>query len=93
MQLWQVCHANIELRQTRVTTWLTVVATVFLPLDLVTGWYGMNFPNMLAPGVPWGYPAVASAAALLALGGLWYCRRRGLLEAVPEKRKKYIEKQ
>ena len=69
MQLWQVCHANIELRQTRVTTWLTVVATVFLPLDLVTGWYGMNFPNMLAPGVPWGYPAVASAAALLALGG------------------------
>ena len=93
MQLWQVCHANIELRQTRVTTWLTVVATVFLPLDLVTGWYGMNFPNMLAPGVPWGYPAVASAAALLALGGLWYCRRRGLLEGVPEKRKKYIEKQ
>ena len=71
----------------------TMVTIIFQPLTLIVGWYGMNFPNMLAPGVPWGYPAVASAAALLALGGLWYCRRRGLLDAAPEKRKKYIEKQ
>ena len=42
------------------------------------------------PGLP---GEEKSAAALLALGGLWYCRRRGLLEVVPEKRKKYIEKQ
>ena len=79
MQLWQLYHANIELRQNRVTTWLTVVATVFLPLDLVTGWYGMNFADMLAPNAPWGYPAVCALCAALALGGVRYCRRKGML--------------
>lgn len=79
LQLWQLYHARLELRQTQVATWLTVLTTVFLPLSLVTGWYGMNFPGMLAPSVPWGYPAVGCACALLALGGLWYCRRNKML--------------
>lgn len=77
--MWQLYHARLELRQTQVATWLTVLTTVFLPLSLVTGWYGMNFPGMLAPSVPWGYPAVGCACALLALGGLWYCRRNKML--------------
>ena len=25
---------------------LTVVTTIFMPLTLITGWYGMNFVNM-----------------------------------------------
>ncbi len=37
---------------------LTVVTTIFLPLTLIAGWYGMNFPGM--PEFEWkyGYPAV-----------------------------------
>lgn len=31
----------------------TVVTTIFLPLTLVTGWYGMNFKNM--PELTWKY--------------------------------------
>lgn len=79
LQLWQLYHARLELRQTQVATWLTVIATVFLPLSLVTSWYGMNFPDLLAPSVPWGYPAVCCLCASLALGGLWYCHRKGML--------------
>ena len=31
----------------------TVVTTVFLPLSLITGWYGMNFAHM--PELRWNY--------------------------------------
>ena len=31
----------------------TVVTTIFLPLTLITGWYGMNFKNM--PELTWKY--------------------------------------
>ena len=37
----------IDLRLNETTYWLTVVATVFLPLTLVTGFFGMNFGWMV----------------------------------------------
>jgi len=38
----------IELRLNETTYWLTVVATIFLPLTFVTGFFGMNFKWMIA---------------------------------------------
>ena len=34
---------------------LTVISTIFFPLTLITGWYGMNFKDMpeLENGYPW----------------------------------------
>jgi magnesium transporter len=37
---------RIEVRQNNVINVLTIVTTVFTPLSLVAGWYGMNFVNM-----------------------------------------------
>lgn len=37
---------RFEVRQNNVMSMLTIVETVFTPLALVTGWYGMNFVNM-----------------------------------------------
>ncbi len=37
---------------------LTLVATVFLPLTLITGIYGMNFKNMPELGIPYFYLGV-----------------------------------
>ena len=37
---------RIEVQQNNVMSMLTIVETVFTPLALVTGWYGMNFVNM-----------------------------------------------
>ena len=79
LQLWQVYQSRIELEQNRVVTMLTVVTTLFLPLSLIVGWYGMNFEGMLAPSVPWGYPTVGAVCAVLVAGGLLFFRRRGML--------------
>ena len=38
----------IDLRLNETSYWLTVVATIFLPLTFVTGFFGMNFDWMIA---------------------------------------------
>jgi magnesium transporter len=37
----------IDLRLNETIYWLTVVATIFLPLTFVTGFFGMNFAWMI----------------------------------------------
>ena len=49
-------QAQSDGRQNSNMAFLTVVSTIFLPLTLITGWYGMNFENM--PELRSGYPAV-----------------------------------
>ncbi|MCR4740160.1 MAG: magnesium transporter CorA [Lachnospiraceae bacterium] len=58
MQVRDLYHAQLEVRQNRIMTLLTVVTTIFMPLTLIAGWYGMNFRYM--PELDWrfGYIAV-----------------------------------
>jgi magnesium transporter len=55
---------------------LTVVATIFMPLTLISGIYGMNFHNMPELGWRYGYFGVWAVMALIAVGMVWYFRRR-----------------
>ena len=69
----------VNLRLNETMYWLTVVATIFLPLTWITGFFGMNFG--------WMVDRVDSAAAFFALGvgasivavavTMWAVRRRG----------------
>ena len=55
-QLQDLYESQISLHQNNVMKVLTIVTTIFLPLTLITGWYGMNFKYM--PEIYWkmGYP-------------------------------------
>ena len=46
MQLRDLYKAHLDLKQNRIMTVLTVVTTIFMPLTLIVGWYGMNFKYM-----------------------------------------------
>ncbi len=46
-------HAQLEYDLNRIMKIFTVVTTVFLPLTLIVGWYGMNFTSM--PEITWRY--------------------------------------
>ena len=49
-------QAKVDAKQNSNMQFLTVISTVFFPLTLITGWYGMNFRNM--PELESGYPGV-----------------------------------
>ncbi len=58
MQVRDLYNSQLEVRQNRTMTLLTVVTTIFMPLTLIAGWYGMNFRYM--PELEWhfAYPVV-----------------------------------
>ncbi|HMK35497.1 MAG TPA: magnesium/cobalt transporter CorA [Desulfomonilaceae bacterium] len=53
---------------------LTIIATLFMPLTFLTGWYGMNFKNMPELQWQWGYPMVILIALLVTTTMLVYFR-------------------
>jgi magnesium transporter len=49
----ELYHAQLDNDMNKIMKLFTVVTTVFLPLTLIVGWYGMNFAAM--PEIPWKY--------------------------------------
>ena len=62
------------MRQNRIMTVLTVVTSIFMPLTLITGWYGMNFRYMPELELPWAYPAVILVSIAVVVVCLVYFR-------------------
>ena len=76
MQVRDLYHAQLEVRQNRIMTLLTVVTTIFMPLTLIVGWYGMNFRYM--PELEWrfGYPVVIVVSIAVAVSCLLYFKKK-----------------
>ncbi len=79
LQLRELYQSQMDVQQNRIMTVLTVVTTLFLPLTLVAGWYGMNFPAMLAFRSPYGYPAVVLGCILVVAAELFYFKKKKML--------------
>lgn len=66
-------------RTSDVVRLLTVVSIFILPLNLVTGIYGMNFVNMPEIQASWGYPAAIGLMFAIEVGlFLWLKHKRWL---------------
>ena len=76
MQIGDLYKAHLELRQNHIMTILTVVTTIFMPLTLITGWYGMNFRYMPELETEWGYPLVFGTCVLIITGSLIFFKKK-----------------
>lgn len=76
LQVRELFQAEVDIRQNRIMKILTIVTTIFLPLSLVAGWYGMNFVGMPELGWKYGYPAVIVVSILVVLISLWTMKKK-----------------
>ena len=76
LQVRELFQAELDIRQNRIMKILTIVTTVFLPLSLVAGWYGMNFTGMPELSWAYGYPAVIVGSAVIVLLTLWIMKKK-----------------
>ncbi|MEZ5316206.1 MAG: magnesium/cobalt transporter CorA [Vicinamibacterales bacterium] len=67
----------VGMRTNEVMKVLTIMASIFIPLTFLAGIYGMNFEAMPELHDPYAYPLLLLVMALLALGMLFYFRRKG----------------
>ena len=68
--------SNQNNRLAEITTILTIVASIFIPLSFITGFYGMNLRNIPLEDSPWGYPLVLLLMLGVALAMLLYFRKK-----------------
>ena len=76
MQLRDQYKAHLDIKQNRIMTILTVVTTIFMPLTLIVGWYGMNFRYMPELEWRWGYPVIILVSLLIAIGCLLFFKKK-----------------
>ena len=77
VQLRDLIQVQMDVKQNRIMTLLTVITSIFLPLTLIAGWYGMNFKYM--PELNWklGYPAVILVSIAIVVGCVrWFKKKK-----------------
>ena len=76
-QVKEAYQAQIDARQNSNMQFLTVLSTIFFPLTLITGWYGMNFRDM--PGLDDGYPWVVCLSIVVILICLFIFKKKHII--------------
>jgi len=73
-QVREAYQTEVDISQNKIMRLFTVITAIFLPLTLLVGWYGMNFPM---PEYHWvyGYPAVIIVSAAVALLSVIYFKK------------------
>ena len=76
-QIWDAYQAQVDTQQNGIMQFLTVISTIFFPLTLITGWYGMNFENM--PELKNGYPGVIVLSLTVVILCVIYFKKKKML--------------
>lgn len=79
IQVRESYQSQVDINLNQIMYIFTVVTTIFLPLTLIVGWYGMNFTTM--PEVQWkyGYVFVIVLSLLVIIFCIWYFKKKKFL--------------
>ena len=76
-QVKDAYQSAADARQNKSMQLLTIISTIFLPLTLITSWYGMNFEDM--PELEHGYPVIIVLCAGIIGFCIWFFKKKKLL--------------
>lgn len=79
LQIRELYQSMQDTKQNKIIGTITMVTSIFMPLTLITGWYGMNFSYM--PELEWkyGYVAVRIVALATILLEILYFKKKKIL--------------
>lgn len=75
-QLRELYQTQIDIKQNDTIQWFTVITTIFVPLTLITSWYGMNFRFMPELDMPWSYFVIMAVCAVIVIFELRFFKRK-----------------
>ncbi len=75
----EIMQNTLTAKMNEIMKILTVIATIMMPLTLITGIYGMNFKNM--PEIKWEYGYYYSLLLMLTIAilMLWYFKKKRMI--------------
>lgn len=76
-QVRDTYQQKVSDQQNKNMQFLTVISTIFFPLTLVTGWFGMNFKNM--PELEHGYPFVIVGSLIIVAVIIWIFKKKKIM--------------
>ena len=79
IQLNDLYQSQLDVKQNRIMTVLTVVTTIFMPLTLIVGWYGMNFKYMPELESKIAYPVVIILSLAIVAGSLTFFKIKKII--------------
>ena len=71
--------SSISYKLNEIMKILTILATIFIPLTWIAGWYGMNFKHMPELEWRWGYPMVIGVSIAVVVGLFLFFRRKRMV--------------
>ena len=79
IQLRDLVSEQLSIRQNKIMTLLTVITSIFMPLTLIAGWFGMNFTNMPSINSVIGYPLTIGVSIVIVVVQLvWFHKKKWL---------------
>jgi magnesium transporter len=73
LDIYLSCSNN---RLNEVMKFLTVIATIFMPISFLASLWGMNFKVMPELGLPWGYPMALCIMVSVAFAMVFWFRKK-----------------
>ena len=72
-------QSQLDVRQNRIMSLLTVISSIFMPLTLIAGWYGMNFKYMPELNYKISYPiTIAVSVAIVIISLVFFKKKKWL---------------
>lgn len=78
LQIREMFQSQIDLNQNHTMNILTLVTSLFLPLSILVGWYGMNFKNMPELSWKYGYVGVIILSIIIIIAEIIFFKKKGL---------------
>ena len=76
IQIRDLYQSQLDIKQNRIMALLTIITSIFMPLTLIAGWYGMNFKYMPELGYKWAYPAVIAFSVAIVIVSLIFFKKK-----------------